>query len=87
MVEAGLGLAAVPRMALPADHGVVIGLPLKNPTISRSLGLLTRHGTPLRPAAAMFHQHLSEALRRGRPPLESSVASPTRRQLQAGNSR
>lgn len=72
MVEAGLGLAAVPRMALPANHGVVVGLPLKNPTISRSLGLLTRHGTPLRPAAAMFHEHLSEALRRRRPPQETS---------------
>ncbi len=71
MVEAGLGLAAVPRMALPANHGVVIGLPLKTPTISRSLGLLTRQGVALRPAAAMFHEHLSTALRRRRPPLEA----------------
>jgi DNA-binding transcriptional LysR family regulator len=67
MVEAGLGLAAVPRMALPANHSAVVGLPLKNPTISRSLGLLTRQGTTLRPAAAMFHAHLSEALRQRRP--------------------
>lgn len=70
MVEAGLGLAAVPRMALPANHSVVIGLPLKNPTISRSLGLLTRQGLSLRPAAAMFHEHLSVAFRRRRPQLE-----------------
>ncbi len=75
MVEAGLGLAAVPRMALPAKHSAVIGLPLKNPTLSRSLGLLTRQGVALRPAAAMFHEHLSAALRRRRPapatPLQS----------------
>lgn len=75
MVEAGLGLAAVPRMALPANHGAVIGLPLKNPTISRSLGLLTRQGLALRPAAAMFHEHLSAALRRRRPALETPPQS------------
>ncbi|NBW52278.1 MAG: LysR family transcriptional regulator, partial [Betaproteobacteria bacterium] len=69
MVEAGLGLAAVPRMALPSNHAAVIGLPLKNPSFSRSLGLLTRQGVALRPAAAIFHKHLSEALRRRRPVL------------------
>jgi DNA-binding transcriptional LysR family regulator len=75
MVEAGLGLAAVPRMALPAKHSAVVGLPLKNPTISRSLGLLTRQGTTLRPAAAMFHAHLSEALRQRRPPPDAPLVS------------
>lgn len=64
MVEAGLGIAAVPRTALPANHPDVIGLPLKNPVISRSLGLLRKHGSTLRPAAAMFHDHLFEALRK-----------------------
>lgn len=64
MVEAGLGIAAVPRTALPVNHPDVIGLPLKNPVISRSLGLLRKHGSTLRPAAAMFHDHLFEALRK-----------------------
>jgi DNA-binding transcriptional LysR family regulator len=64
MVEAGLGIAAVPRTALPANHPDVIGLPLKNPTISRSLGLLRKRGSTLRPAAAMFHDHLFEALQK-----------------------
>lgn len=63
MVEAGLGIAAVPRTALPTNHPAVIGLPLKNPTISRSLGLLKKQGATLRPAAAMFHDHLFGALR------------------------
>jgi DNA-binding transcriptional LysR family regulator len=62
MVEAGLGIAAVPRTALPVNHPVVLGLPLKNPSISRSLGLLRKQGTTLRPAAAMFHEHLFDAL-------------------------
>lgn len=78
MVEAGLGLAAVPRMALPANHHGVVGVPLKNPAISRSLGLLTRQGAPLRPAAAMFHAHLSEALRGRRPALEGATQPTTR---------
>lgn len=69
MVEAGLGLAAVPRMALPTNHPTVTGLSLRNPTVSRSLGLLTRQGTRLRPAAAMFHEHLFSALRKKAPRL------------------
>jgi DNA-binding transcriptional LysR family regulator len=66
MVEAGLGIAAVPRTALPANHPLVIGLPLRKPTISRSLGLLRKQGSTLRPAAAMFHEHLRAALRKRR---------------------
>jgi DNA-binding transcriptional LysR family regulator len=64
MVEAGIGIAAVPRTALPTNHPDMIGLPLKNPSISRSLGLLRKQGSTLRPAAAMFHDHLFEALRK-----------------------
>jgi DNA-binding transcriptional LysR family regulator len=66
MVEAGLGIAAVPRTALPANHPLVVGLPLRKPTISRSLGLLRKQGSTLRPAAAMFHEHLHAALRKRR---------------------
>ncbi len=68
MVEAGLGIAAVPRTALQAHHPTVVGLPLRKPTISRSLGLLQKQGSTLRPAAAMFHEHLYAALRRRRLP-------------------
>jgi len=66
MVEAGLGIAAVPRTALPSNHPTVVGLPLRKPTISRSLGLLRKQGSVLRPAAAMFHEHLHAALRKRR---------------------
>lgn len=63
MVEAGLGLAAMPRMALSATHPSVLGISLRQPQIARRLGLLTRNGAGLRPAAEMFHQHLRTALK------------------------
>lgn len=67
MVEAGLGLAVVPRMALPLGHATMVGIPLKNPVISRHLGLLTRQGAAMRPAAAIFHEYLSEDIQRRAP--------------------
>lgn len=63
MVEAGLGLAAVPRMALSTTHATLLGLPLRQPHTVRRVGLLSRHGVSLRPAAEMFHQHLRTALK------------------------
>ncbi len=76
MVEAGLGLAAVPRMALAASHPTLIGLPLRQPRIVRKLGLLTRHGVKLRPAADMFHQHLRTALKTSMPAGDETAAAP-----------
>ncbi|WP_295951257.1 LysR family transcriptional regulator [Rhodoferax sp.] len=67
MVEAGLGLAAVPRMALPRQHPSLVGVALRDPPIVRKLGLLTRHGASLRPAAEAFHRHLRDALMRRKP--------------------
>ncbi len=69
MVEAGLGLAAVPRMALSATHATLVGLPLRKPQIVRRVGLLLRHGVSLRPAAEMFHQHLRTALEARKSPV------------------
>lgn len=74
MVEAGLGLAPVPRMALPANHPNVVGRPLTRPSMDRQLGLLTKQGQTLRPAAAMFHEHLYAALTSNR--LKSKPSAP-----------
>ncbi|MDB5850630.1 MAG: transcriptional regulator, LysR family [Rhodoferax sp.] len=63
MVQAGLGLAAVPRMALPAAHATLTGVVLKGPAVSRVLGLATRRGASLRAPAKMFHDHLRSALK------------------------
>lgn len=65
MVEAGLGLAAVPRLALPEAHPALCGVALRSPAVSRVLGVTTRHGTTLRAPAQMFHDHLHAHLRRG----------------------
>ncbi|HEX4325270.1 MAG TPA: LysR family transcriptional regulator [Burkholderiales bacterium] len=63
MVEAGLGVAAVPRMAISPRHSALIGIPLRQPAVSRSLGLITRHGAAMRPAAETFCGYLRTALK------------------------
>ncbi|MET3515104.1 DNA-binding transcriptional LysR family regulator [Pseudacidovorax sp. 1753] len=56
MVEAGLGIAVVPRMALPpAGKGQVVAVPLAEPSIVRSLGLISRRGRVLPPAAQLLY--------------------------------
>ena len=44
MVEAGLGLAAVPQLALSPMHPALAGIALCKPAVSRVLGLVTRRG-------------------------------------------
>jgi DNA-binding transcriptional LysR family regulator len=61
LVEAGLGVAAVPRLAMPGeDHPTLVSVPLKDPVITRRMGLIRRRGRSLSPAAqhlyAMFAQ-------------------------------
>jgi len=59
LVEAGLGIAAVPRLAMPPDgHPVLVSVPLIEPTISRSVGLIRRIGRSLPPAAKQLHDQI-----------------------------
>jgi DNA-binding transcriptional LysR family regulator len=52
LVEAGLGVAAVPAMAMPgADHPQLVSIPLDTPVVTRRMGLIRRTGRPLAPAA------------------------------------
>jgi len=52
LVEAGLGVAAVPSMAMPgADHPLLMSVPLVEPTVTRKIGLIRRRGRSLSPAA------------------------------------
>lgn len=52
LVEAGLGVAAVPAMAMPgAGHAQLVGIPLDTPVVTRRMGLIRRAGRPLAPAA------------------------------------
>jgi len=52
LVEAGLGVAAVPSMAMPGrDHPLLVSIPLEEPTVTRHVGLIRRRGRALTPAA------------------------------------
>jgi DNA-binding transcriptional LysR family regulator len=57
MVEAGLGVAAVPSIALPlGGHPILMGVPLIEPEVVRTVGLITRRGRTLTPAALELHR-------------------------------
>ncbi len=63
LVTAGLGLTVVPRLAVDvAGMPGIAALPLRNPGIVRTLGILTRRGASLSPAAetlaALIGTHL-----------------------------
>lgn len=59
MVEAGLGIAAIPGLALSKNaHPSVVGVPLTKPAISREVGLITRKGMQLAPPAMALYELL-----------------------------
>lgn len=64
MIEAGLGIGVLPRMALPPDDGEgrLRAIRLTEPEITRTLGLISRRGKPLAPAAQLFHDLLVESV-------------------------
>jgi DNA-binding transcriptional LysR family regulator len=65
LVEAGLGIAAVPRLAMPPKNSaLLVSVPLVKPLVSRTVGLIRRVGRALPPAAQqLFDQIL--ALKKG----------------------
>ncbi len=73
LVEAGLGVAAVPSMAMPGpDHPLLVSVPLVDPVVTRKVGLIRRRGRSLSPAAQQLFDLFGEvkgrrggALRRG----------------------
>jgi DNA-binding transcriptional LysR family regulator len=61
LVEAGLGIAAVPSMAMPgADHPLLVSVPLVDPIVTRRVGLIQRKGRSLSPAARQLYEFLLE---------------------------
>ncbi|GAC1424380.1 MAG: LysR family transcriptional regulator [Burkholderiaceae bacterium] len=62
MVKAGLGIAVVPQLAMPSDHSSVLrAIPLKEPAITRTLGIIRRSGRVFSPAAQNLYEMLKEA--------------------------
>ncbi len=56
LVAAGLGIAVLPGLAIAGDLlPSLVSIPLREPEITRTLGLITRKGGRLQPAAqALF---------------------------------
>ena len=64
LVEAGLGVAAVPRLAVPtARHSPLGMIPLINPIVTRTLGLMRRRGRSLSPAAEQLYAMIAQTRR------------------------
>lgn len=56
LVEAGLGVAAVPSMAMPpGDHPLLVSVPLVDPVVTRKVGLIRRRDHQLSPAAQQLY--------------------------------
>jgi len=76
LVEAGLGVAAVPSLAMPGpDHPLLVSVPLADPVVTRRIGLIRRKGRTLSPAARQLYDFFLEikpavrkAVARKRPP-------------------
>ena len=61
MVEAGIGIAAVPAMSMPpSEHSVLRALPLTEPAVTRTVGLLKRSGRIQSYVAAELEQLITE---------------------------
>lgn len=61
LVEAGLGIAAVPAMAMPGpDHPLLVSVPLVDPVVKRKMGLIKRRSRVLTPAAQQLYDLCSE---------------------------
>ena len=61
LVEAGLGVAAVPSMAMPGpDHPLLVSVPLVDPVVTRKVGLIRRRGRSLSPAAQQLFDLFSD---------------------------
>jgi DNA-binding transcriptional LysR family regulator len=61
LVEAGLGVAAVPSMAMPLPtHPILTSVPLVDPVVTRRVGIVRRRGRALTPAAQEFLQYVVE---------------------------
>lgn len=65
MVAAGVGIAAVPEMAIPNNAAVLKlrAVPLTTPVVNRTLGLIKRRGRVLSPAAERLHQMIFSSVK------------------------
>ncbi|MDB5595186.1 MAG: LysR family transcriptional regulator [Hyphomicrobiales bacterium] len=64
MVTAGVGLTIIPRLAIDGiDMRDLVALPLHNPGITRTIGLISARGRPLSPVAEDLRQRMERLVR------------------------
>ena len=62
MIEVGLGIGIVPKLALPRDrHRSLVSIPVTGPSVVRTLGVIRRKNRPLTVAAQHFFDLLVRA--------------------------
>jgi DNA-binding transcriptional LysR family regulator len=65
LVEAGLGVAAVPAIAMPKKgHPLLVSVPLVEPIVTRKMGLIKRRSSQLTPAAVELYDLFIEISRK-----------------------
>lgn len=65
LVRSAVGYAVVPQLALDVvEPGDLVAIPLRSPSVSRPLGIVTRKNLPLRPLARDLLKLVMEALKR-----------------------
>jgi len=66
LVEAGLGIAAVPAMAMPSkNHPLLVSIPLYEPVVNRKMGLIRRRSSVLSPTAQQLYDLCTECRPKG----------------------
>lgn len=62
MLEAGIGITTLPRLAFQEEHERLRFIPLSTPRLERQIGLLRRARQSLSPACEAMHEYLLERL-------------------------
>jgi DNA-binding transcriptional LysR family regulator len=66
LVEAGLGISVLPKLATPqGDHPIIVTRPIGGPEVARTIGVVRRRGGSLAPAAQRFLEMLLGTWRDG----------------------
>jgi DNA-binding transcriptional LysR family regulator len=78
LVETGLGVTAVPRLAMPKAHPTLVAVPLIEPTVTRTIGLIRRRGRPLAPMAEALYAMVAAQASASIADLSRPVRSPKR---------
>ncbi len=60
MVEEGLGVAAVPQLAMPTGAGLLVSVSLTAPVVKREMGLITQRGRSLSPVAQQLYGFIAD---------------------------